>query len=60
MSQPGVNILLEIELLKRVKLTGASCHDMTVSRDSVGHVEVVYVLGKGGAVEIGLSIWLVS
>lgn len=55
-----MNIFFEIELLKRVELTGASCHDMTVSRDSVGHVEVVYVLGKGGAVKIGFSIWLVS
>ena len=60
MSQPGVYIFLEVELLKRIKLASASCHDMAISGDGVGHVEVLYVLGEGGAVQLGLSIWLVS
>lgn len=55
-----MDIFLEVVLLERVKLTGASCHDMTVSRDGIGHVEVLYVLGEGCAVQLGLSIWLVS
>jgi len=60
MSQPGLDIFLEVELLKRIKLTGASCHDMAVSGDGIGHVEVLHVLGEGRAVQLGLSIWLVS
>lgn len=60
MSQPGVDVFLEVELLKRIKLTSASCHDMTVSGDGIGHVEVLYVLSQGCAVQLGVTIWLVS
>ncbi len=41
MSDPSVNPLLEVCLLSRVELTSASGHNVRVTRDGVGHVEVV-------------------
>ena len=41
MSDPSVDPLLEVRLLSRVELTSASSHNVRVTRDRVGHVEVV-------------------
>ena len=41
MSDPGVDPLLEVCLLVRVQLTSAACHDVTVTRDGISHVEIV-------------------
>jgi len=60
MSQPGLDVLLEVELLQGVELASASSHHVTVARDGISHVEVIYVLGQCGAVEMGLTVRLVS
>ena len=59
-SYPGLHILLEVELLGWVELSAASGHDVTVSGNGVGHVEVVHVFGEGGLVGMGLTVRLVS
>lgn len=60
MSQPGLNIFFEVELLEWVQLTSASGHDVTVSGDGVGHVEVVYVFHQWSSVQLSLAVWLVG
>ena len=60
MSQPGLHILLEVEVLQRVELTSASCHDVTVSRDRICHVEIADVFNQVGAVEMSLPVWPVG
>lgn len=60
MGQPGLLVLLEVELLQWVELAAASGHDVTVSGDGVGHVEVVNVFNEGGSVDAGVAVWLVS
>jgi len=45
-SDPGVDPLLEVVLLGGVELTSATCHDVTVTGDGIGHVEVVDGIGE--------------
>ena len=60
MSQPGLHVLLEVELLQGVELASATSHHMRVARDRVRHVEVVDVLDQSGAVHLAASMNLVS
>jgi len=50
MSDPGLSIFLEVELLKWVQLSGASSHHMTVSWNGISHVEVINILTKLGSI----------
>ena len=60
MGNPSLLIFLEVKLFEWVKFTGASSHDVTVSRNSVGHVEVVYILREWGSIAVSFSIWNMS
>lgn len=44
---------LEVELLLRVELLGASGHNLTVARDNISLVEVIDVVSQRGLVQLG-------
>ena len=56
MSEPGVVPLLKVLLLQWVELTGASCHNMGISADSVSHVEIVYGVSQQAVVDLSLTV----
>ena len=60
MSQPGLHILLEVKVLQWVKLTSASCHNMTISRNWICHVEVINIFNQWSTIQFCLAIWLMS
>jgi len=60
MSYPSLTVFLEIELFQWVKFAGASSHDVTVSGNRVGHVEVIDILREWGSVCFGFTVWLMS
>lgn len=55
-----MTVFLEVELFQWVEFTGASGHDVTVSGNSIGHVEVINILSEWGSVGLSSAIWLMS
>jgi len=60
MSYPSLLVFLEVKLFEWVKFTGASGHDVTVSGNSISHVEVVDILREWGSIAVSFSIWNMS
>lgn len=52
MSKPSLDMFLEVVLLLWTELLGASSHDLTVLRDDVCLIEVVYVVSDGSVVKL--------
>ena len=59
-SEPGLDVLLEVELLQLVEFLGAFSHDLTVYGDDISLVEVVNIVSERGLVEFGVSIRIKS
>jgi len=53
---PGLLVLLEVEVLQRVQFLRAPSHHVAVPRDRVRHVEVVHVLNQRSSVKRGFSV----
>jgi hypothetical protein len=50
-------VFLKVELLSGVQLLGAPCHDLTVSGNDIGLIEVVGVVSQRSVVEFGV-LWV--
>lgn len=60
MSEPSLDLLFEVELLQWVQLSSAPSHDVRISGDLIGHIEVADVVDQRSSIHGHLAFGLMS